>query len=187
MRDTQYKKLHKMFIDRWSPRAFKQSSISLNDIETMFEAARWSPSCLNEQPWRFHYAHKKARLEEFQSILVDANKVWAKEAPLLVVVFAKKHFVKNEKPNRWAEFDTGAACMALALQANHMGLSSHTMGGFDEAKAYEVTSVSPDEYTAVCVIAIGEKGDPDSLPDKLRERENPSARVALTEIVSESS
>ncbi|HEB71252.1 MAG TPA: nitroreductase [Nitrospirae bacterium] len=185
MRNSRYKKLNKMFIDRWSPRAFKHSSIALNDIETLFEAARWSPSCLNEQPWRFIYADKKDRLEQFQSILVEANKVWAKHAPLLVVVFAKKNYKNNGKPNRWSEFDTGAACMALALQANHMGLSCHIMGGFDERKAYEVTAVPPDDYKALCVMAIGEKGDPDSLPAQLKEREAPSQRIPLTEIANE--
>ena len=40
-----------MFIDRWSPRAFLPDPIPPHRIKTLFEAARWSPSCYNEQPW----------------------------------------------------------------------------------------------------------------------------------------
>jgi len=187
VRNSKYKKLHNMFIDRWSPRAFKADSVPPGDIETLFEAARWSPSCFNEQPWRFAYADKKERLKEFLAILTDANRAWAGSAPLLAVVFVKKNFTKNGKPNRWAEFDTGAAWMALALQATHIGLSCHAMGGFDEGKAHEVTNVSPDDYRAICVVAIGKKGEPDTLPAELRERENPSDRAALAELFPEGS
>jgi len=53
MRKTNYKNLDNMFIERWSPRAFLSDPIAEEDIETIFEAAHWSPSCFNEQPWRF--------------------------------------------------------------------------------------------------------------------------------------
>lgn len=87
--------------------------ISTEDIATIFEAARWSPSCYNEQPWRFYYARQPNDLEKFRATLVEANK-----APLLIYIFSKKQFSQNDKPNHWAGFDTGAAWMALTFQAN---------------------------------------------------------------------
>lgn len=185
MRSTDYTKLDRIFIDRWSPRAFLSDPIAEEDINTLFEAARWSPSCFNEQPWRFVYAHKPSDLEKFRAILKESNQVWANHAPLLVIAFSSKLFAHNGMPNRWADFDSGAAWMALTLQANSLGLQTHGIGGFDASKACDVTGVDPAQYNAICMIAIGKRADPQTLPDELKTREAPSDRKALEEIAFE--
>ncbi len=185
MRTTAHKKLDDMFLNRWSPRAFLPDPLSDEEIETLFEAARWSPSCFNEQPWRFVFARSPEHLESFQSILADTNRVWASKTPLLIIAFCQKTFTKNNKPNRWCEFDTGAAWMALTLQANKMGLRCHAMGGFDERKAYEVTNVDAEKYTAICVIAVGKKGPSETLPDELQEIEKPNDRRPIDSFIYE--
>jgi nitroreductase len=182
MRNTDIKKLDSMFIERWSPRAFSPESVSEEDLNTLFEAARWSPSCFNEQPWRFHYAQQAEDLEKFQSVLVEANQSWANKAPVLVLVFSKKHFTHNDKPNRWAEFDAGAAWMALTLQANMLGLHTHAMGGFDAEKAFAVTGMDPEQYNVICAVAIGKIGDANSLTEDQRDNETPSPRKPIDEI-----
>jgi nitroreductase len=185
MRESNCSNLDPVFLERWSPRAFSSEAIDERDLHTLLEAARWSPSCFNEQPWRFVYAHRHSDLDKFRPVLSEANQVWASSAPLLILVFSKKSFTLNGKPNRWAEFDTGAAWMALALQALKLGLRTHCMGGFDTDKAYSATGVNPDVYHAVCAIAVGKPGDIDSLPSELREREMPSERKSVTEIAFE--
>ena len=185
MRKTDHPKLDSQFIERWSPRAFSSEPIAEEDLQTLFEAARWSPSCFNEQPWRFVYAQNHDDLGRFRSVLAEANQTWANSAPLLVLIFSKKRFTQNGKPNRWADFDTGAAWMALALQAHQLGLITHAMGGFDVDKAFEVTTMDADEYDAVCAVAVGKPGNVDDLPDTLKEREVLSGRKALEEIVFE--
>jgi nitroreductase len=45
-----------MFTDRWSPRSFLEEPLPEHQIRALFEAARWAPSCYNEQPWLFIYA-----------------------------------------------------------------------------------------------------------------------------------
>jgi nitroreductase len=187
MRTADYAKLDNMFIERWSPRAFLPDSIAEEDIKTLFEATRWSPSCFNEQPWRFVYAHKPSDLEKFRSVLKESNQVWANHAPLLVIAFSHKLFAHNGAPNRWADFDSGAAWMALTLQANRLGLRTHGIGGFDQSKAYEVTGVDPELHKAICMIAIGKKAEAKTLPDELQAREAPSDRKALDEIAFEGS
>jgi len=183
MRKTVYDKLDRMFIERWSPRAFLSDPVTEEDIKTLFEAARWSPSCFNEQPWRFVYAHRPDDLKRFRSVLTEKNQVWANHAPLLVLVFSKKTFAHNGNPNRWADFDTGAAWMALTLQANKLSLYTHGMAGFSVDKAFAITGVDPDEYNAICAIAVGRLGEPATLPDDLRKREVPSDRKTMDEIV----
>jgi nitroreductase len=186
-RESKYSKLEKMFLDRWSPRSFLSNSISEEDAATLFEAARWSPSCFNDQPWLFLYARNENADDHnrFASAVVEGNRVWAANAPLLAFAFARKAFAHNDKPNAWAEFDSGAAWMSLCLQAHAMGLSCHGMGGIDAEKAHEVTGVPKETYKAICGIAIGRKGDPADLPEGLREREGPSDRRALDEIAME--
>ena len=185
MRKSDYKKLDKMFIERWSPRAFLPDPIAEEDINTIFEAAHWSQSCFNEQPWRFVFAHQQEDLERFRLVLNEGNQIWANKAPLLVFAFSKKAFSQNNKPNRWADFDTGAAWMALTLQANKLGLYTHGMGGFDTEKAYATTGIDADEYNVICAIAIGKIGDASTLPDNLRQGEAPNDRKPLEEIVFE--
>ena len=187
MRNTDYKELDSMFIERWSPRAFLPDPIASEDIKTIFEAAHWSPSCFNEQPWRFVYASQPEDLQEFRSVLVESNLIWASKAPLLVLAFSKKSFTQNDKPNRWADFDTGAAWMALTLQANKLGFHTHGMGGFDPEKAFAVTGMDSEEFNAICAIAIGKRGDANTLPDNLKAGEAPNDRMPLDEIIFEGS
>jgi len=184
-RETKLAKLDARYLDRWSPRSFLPDPIPEDVIATLFEAARWSPSCFNEQPWLFVYARDEERRKTFTSVLVEGNRIWAGRAPLLVLVFARRAFTHNGKPNASSEFDTGAAWMALCLQAQSLGLSCHAMAGFNPRQAHEVTGVAEDAYRAMCAIAIGRRGDPSALPDTLRERETPSDRRPLETIAFE--
>lgn len=185
MRKTDCKKLDNMFIERWSPRAFLPDPIADEDIKTIFEAARWSPSCFNEQPWRFVYACQPEDLGRFRPVLVESNQIWADKAPLLVLVFSKKSFARNDKPNHWADFDAGAAWMALSLQANKLGLHTHGMAGFDSDKAFAVTGMNSNEFNVICAVAIGKQGDANTLPENLKSGELPNDRMPIDEIIFE--
>ena len=184
-RTSPYSKLDPQFLYRWSPRSFLSDPLDDEDIMTLFEAARWAPSCYNGQPWLFVFGRGE-RLPDFQSVLVDANRKWAQRAPLLIIVFARRKFEERDKPNHWAEFDSGAAWFSLCLQAQKMGLACHAMGGFKSDKAYEVANVDPERFNAMCVIAVGKQGPADQLDDDLRAKELPKDdRMELNRIVHE--
>jgi nitroreductase len=165
------------FLDRWSPRAFRQDPISKVQLASLFEAMRWAPSCFNEQPWRLCYglAGEPAHAR-IVGLLVPANQAWAARAPLLLVLFASRNFSHNGKPNRTAAFDVGSAWMALALEARVLGLYAHAMAGFDTQRAYTELGVDPEQYEALAAVAIGAIGDPAELPESYRAREAPSGR-----------
>lgn len=186
------------FVERWSPRAFDERAVPAADLASLFEAARWSPSCFNEQPWLFVYgarpaegdagaagrdasAEDAARTRVFD-LLVPGNQTWAKRAPVLGIVFAKRRFAANGKDNRWAGFDSGLASMALILQAQELGLITHFMGGFDAAGAAAALGVDGEEWEPMAAFAVGYHGDPAVLPEDLREREKPSGRKPLAEV-----
>lgn len=171
------------FVDRWSPRALDPSPLPRHTLMSLLEAARWAPSCFNEQPWLFVAADQEPWLSTLKGLLSDANRRWAQQAPVLLVLFAKKTFSHSGKTNRWAWFDCGAAWMSLALQARKLGLFAHAMAGFDRERAYEATGVSRDEYEAICAIAVGRYGDPALLPPDVAAREHPTPRDPLDEHV----
>jgi nitroreductase len=165
------------FLERWSPRAFRDEPLTPEQIASLFEAMRWAPSCFNEQPWRVVWAARgDAEHAALVDILVEANRVWAAKAPLLLYVFNSRSFKHNGKPNRTAAFDTGAAWMSLALEARRLGLYAHGMAGYDVARSYSELGVPEADYESCAAVAVGRIGDPADLPEKLREREFPSDR-----------
>jgi nitroreductase len=149
-------KINKLISDRFSPRKFSNKAVEKEKTDALFEAARWAPSCFNDQPWRFIYCTKEnpEGWEKIFSSLVDANKVWAISAPVLAISIATTKFTHNGKANRFAAYDTGMAVGNLLLQATDMGLFVHQMAGFDSDKARKALNI-PDEYEIFSVMAIG--------------------------------
>lgn len=174
-----------LFVGRWSPRAFAPDPVDAATLSTLFEAARWSPSCFNEQPWLFVYAVKDEDRVRFAASLMEGNRAWAESAPALAYVFARRRFERNDKPNRHAGFDAGAAWMSLALQARLLGLCTHAMAGFDAAAAHAATGVPEAEWEVMAAIAIGRMGDAATLPEPLRQRESPSGRKPWSAVAVE--
>ena len=182
--DTRFP-LHDLISGRWSPRAFKDDPVSTEQLGSLFEAARWGASCFNAQPWHFVVATKDdaEAYERIASCLVEANAVWAKNAPVLGIAVAELAFQHNGKPNRWAQYDTGNAMANLSLQAEAMGLVIHQMGGFDAQKVHEVCGV-PAEFDPIAAFAIGYADAPESLGDELADRERaPRERKPLDSFV----
>ena len=171
-----------LFLERWSPRALSAEPIQEPTLWALFEAARWAPSPLNDQPWLFLFAATPEHLALFRPLLVDGNSRWANAAPVLVFVCARRHFANGGKPNRAAAFATGAAFMSLALQARSLGLYTHPMGGFHEDAAYDVLGVPRDKFEILVAVTVSKLGDPQVLPADLREREKPSTRKPLSEV-----
>ncbi|TLM68854.1 MAG: nitroreductase [Deltaproteobacteria bacterium] len=164
------------FPDRWSPRAFADTPLSETQLAALFEAARWAPSCYNEQPWLFVYAVTAEDRARFAEALLPANRVWAPHAPLLLFLLCRRQFAHDGKDNRHAAFDAGAAWMALALQARKLGLHAHAMAGFSRQKAYEILGAPADEYDIMAAVAVGYRGDREALPADVAAREAPNGR-----------
>lgn len=163
---------------RWSPRAFSNEPVEMSDLLALCEAARFAPSCFNEQPWRFILATTPDELTTMQSILTASNLVWAKLAPALLLILAKKTFSETGQDNYWHMFDTGTAWGYLSLEAQSRGLITHGMGGFSKKKAQELYHL-PLDLAPLAVIAIGKLGRSENLPEHLREREQPGGRNEL--------
>jgi nitroreductase len=176
--------VEQILVDRWSPRAMSGDDISNDELQSLFEAARWAPSSMNNQPWRMLYATRgSSHWTAFFDLLVDANKVWCAKASVLVVMVSKTT-LDNGKPCRTHSYDTGAAWMSLALQGAAMGLVVHGMQGFDYDRA-RVDLQIPDGYQVEAMAAVGRPGAVEELPEPLQAREIPSDRRALVLSVCE--
>jgi nitroreductase len=171
-----------LFHRRWSPRSFRKTEISLDVQETIFDAARWAPSCFNEQPWLIVTSTGESDFQLFLNLLVEKNRLWAVNAGILGFVFARKTFSRNGSHNRWAAFDSGAAWMSIALQASLLGLYAHGMGGIKEDEVYGVLGVSEVEYEVMCGFAVGVIDRPGMLAEEFTAMEVPSARKPLAGI-----
>lgn len=178
--------VHELIRERWSPRAFSSEPVNSQDLHSLLEAARWAPSSMNEQPWRFVMADRFRDPEAHArvlSTLVPQNAAWAGRAPVLMVAVSKMTHTHNGAPNRHALYDTGAATALLTLQATWHGLSVHQMGGFHADQARKLLGI-PEGFEPVAVLAIGHPGDPADLSDNLRTRElAPRQRRPLNELV----
>lgn len=166
--------IHDLIASRWSGRAFDpEKLLSREQIISLIEAARWAPSCYGDQPWRFivfDKATNKAAWERAIDCLAEGNQAWAKDAPLLLLACADSLMSKNGNPNRWGQYDTGAASNNLSLQATALGLMVHQMGGFNADKAREFFAV-PDQYTPMAMMTVGYQLPEDKIPNDIKERE----------------
>jgi nitroreductase len=174
-----------LLLDRWSPRAMSGEEISQEELMRLFEAARWAPSSFNAQQWRALYARRGTEhWQMFFDLLVEANKLWAKNAAVLVVFISRKMFEHNNEPSITHSYDCGAAWENFALQGFRQGFVVHGMEGFDYDRARKGLEI-PDEFQVEAMAVVGKPGAKELLPEKLRARESPNDRRKLSESVHE--
>ena len=180
-------KINSIILNRWSPRSMTGEELDNDTLMSLFEAARWAPSSFNNQPWRFIYAKRNTKYwDKIFDLLVESNKVWAKNAGILIVVISNKNFEYNGKFSITHQYDAGAAWENLALEATSRGLIAHGMQGFDYQKARDRLEI-PEDFDVMAMIAIGKKGPKENLPPNLQQKENPNDRKPLNEIIMEGS
>lgn len=154
--------INETIANRWSGRAYDVSKpVSSEQIIALLEAARWAPSCYGDQPWRFIVWDKNTDTQAWQrafDCLAPGNQAWVKDAPVLLLTCADTLFNHNGQPNRWGQYDTGAAAENLCLQASHMGLMAHQMGGFDADKTREAFAI-PAQFTPMAMLTVGYPAD----------------------------
>ena len=159
---------------RWSGRAFDPArNLDREQVAALLEAARWAPSCFGDQPWRYIVCNRNTDTDAWKralSCLSEGNQGWAQHAPLLMLAIAAGNFSKNDRANRWAQYDTGAASMNLCIQATDMGLMVHQMGGFDSDMSKRMFRI-PGEFTPMAMLAVGYQLPLEKIDTEKQERE----------------
>lgn len=176
--------LHPIILERWSTRAFDpEHVISREEVLALLEAARWSASSNNLQPWKFAVAYRGDELfAKFNESLAGFNKAWIPSASALIAVMYEKTNAKGDALPT-AAFDTGLAVAQLVLQAQSMGLRTHQIGGFNKDAALEALG-SPENLQPIVLVAVGRYAPEADLPEELKNRELAKReRKDLAEIV----
>jgi nitroreductase len=172
-------------LERWSPRSFDSREVSTADLRRIFEAARWTASSFNEQPWRFLVGQRNSSTyNKIFTALVGFNQGWADSAPVLILGVTSNKFSHNGSRNGFSLYDLGAAAGILCLQASALGLRTHSMAGYDQAAARKAFEI-PDDFSLGAVIAMGYQGEPAALGNEqlLAQEVAPRSRKLLSEFV----
>lgn len=181
--------IDKIFLERWSPRAFTEEAIPEADLFSMFEAARWAPSSYNSQPWVFVYALRGTpAFDTLLGLLIEFNQSWAKRAGALVIMASNSLMLppgaEKAVPSHSHSFDAGAAWGSFALQGTMLGWHAHGMVGFDIPRAFAELDF-PEGYRVEAAAAVGRLADKSILPEGMQKREAPSPRKPITDFAFE--
>lgn len=170
--------------ERWSTRVYDaDATLDEAALQSALEAARWTPSANNTQPWRFIVARRGTpEFDIVHGALRGFNQSWTAAASALVVFVAETE-TDDGSPLRMAAYDLGQAAAHFTVQAHASGLHTHQMGGFD-AKAVSAAFGLDSRFTPLTVMSIGSLGDIDQVDDEVRERElAPRTRHSVSELV----
>jgi nitroreductase len=163
-----------LFAARYSGVSFDpERAVTPDQLLALAEAARWAPSCHNDQPWRYIICDRNTNAKAWETAfncLLEKNQAWCKNAPVLIIACSDSILTLTGAPNTFGAYDTGAASVCLSLQAAELGLMAHQMGGFVPAKARESFAI-PERFTPVAMIAVGYQLPEDKLPEAFRARE----------------
>lgn len=175
--------VHPLIASRWSPRAFVPKPVESEKLQRIFEAARWSASSSNLQPWYFLVGFKGDKVyEKIFETLVEFNRLWAGNAPVLALAIAKTTNSRGDVNSAYT-YDLGQAVATLSIQASYEGVYVHQMGGFDASVAMRLLEI-PEEYKVLVAFTLGYRGDENILPPNLQKFEtSPRTRRPVGESV----
>ncbi len=149
-------------------------------INELLEAARWAPSCYNNQPWRFILSRNES-LDRVKECLAKGNS-WAKRAPIIITVTSKPELDCQIQDRDYYTLGIGLAVENLLLQGIEMGLVVHPIAGFKERQVKQTLRI-PDPFRIHTLIIVGYPGSQEGLDDKITQKEKaPRRRKPLREI-----
>jgi len=173
-----------IFFRRESKRSFLDKPVPEDVLARIWERVRWSPSCNNNQPWRFVVVTDPAQHKRFMECVSRGNQ-WADRAPILVAICArqKDDYTRDDDPVMYYQFGCGLAVMSLLLASVQEGLLGHPMAGYDAAKLHDALDI-PSEFHVICIIALGYPGSIELLSERDRPKdEAPRTRKPMAEIL----
>jgi nitroreductase len=154
---------------RKSPLIFQEQSVEQDQIQCLIEAARWAPSCFNNQSWNYVFVEKNHSTRAALEAALSVGNGWAKKASYLVAVGAdpNQDCTRNNLP--YYAYDAGLSVMSLVIQAEHQGLRIHQMAGWNEEKVKRALEF-PEHYRVIVLFALGYEADVKNLWDVLEEK-----------------
>jgi len=158
-------------LNRRSVREYTDEPVSEKDINTILDCARWAPSGLNNQPWKFIVVRDEDTIKNLAqcthySTIVLRSKV------LIAVYLDNEEMYHHDKD----VMAIGASIQNMLLACVELGLGSVWLGEILK-QADKVNSILevPENHELMAVIAIG----------KTVEKERTSSRKSISELTFE--
>lgn len=124
-------------------------------VRDLASHARLSPSCSNNQPWRFVFVFEPERLEALKPVYAEGN-AWCHAASMVIAVFSRKEDDCVIRDREYHQFDTGMATAFLILRATELGLVAHPIAGFSPKKTREALGI-PEEFQVITLVLVGKR------------------------------
>ena len=139
---------------RRNVRAYEDRPIPPEHLERILEAARRTPSSMNEQPWDFVVCTDRGTLGRLAETWRYAHHVAGSAATVVLVA----PVATDQDTRDWTFYDMGQATMSMMLIAADLGIGSSHAALDDQALARRILSL-PQDHFCVGFVAFGYPAD----------------------------
>lgn len=110
----------KTLLTRRSVRAFKPDPVSVEDLETLMEAAAYAPSGMNRQTWEFTAVANPEKIQELAALIREelGREQYDMYRPAALII------PSNRKDSPFGREDNACALENIFLAAHSMGIGS---------------------------------------------------------------
>jgi nitroreductase len=135
---------------RRNVRTYEDRPIPADDLERILEAARRTPSSMNEQPWDFVLCTDRDALRRLANTWQYARHVAGSVATVVLVA----PIPADQDERDWIFYDMGQATMQMMLAATDLGIGSSHAAIDDQELARDVLGLPEDRF-CVGLVSFG--------------------------------
>jgi nitroreductase len=139
---------------RRNVRTYEDRAIPEDDLERILEAARRTPSSMNQQAWDFVVVTERDRLRQLAKAWRYASHVAGSAATIALVVPTSED--RDERDT--FEYDIGQMTMSIMLAAADLGIGSGHASVGDQALVRTLLGMPEDRECAI-LVALGYPAD----------------------------
>jgi len=156
---------------RRSIRKYRPDPVPEEELQSVLEALRWSPSWANTQCWEIVVVKDPKVKTELAATLPKGNPAASSmvNAPVVLVLCGIKGlsgYYKGQAATGkgdWLMFDLGMAMQNLCLAAQAQGLGTVVVGMFEHRKASEILKI-PQNIELIAMTPLGYPETPGRAP-----------------------
>ena len=139
---------------RRNVRSYEDRPIPREHLERILEAARRTPSSMNEQPWDFVVCTERETLRRLAETWQYARHVAGSASTVVLVA----PIPADQDGRDWIFYDMGQATLSMMLAAADMGIGSSHAAVDDQGLARKVLGLPEDRFV-VGLVAFGYPAD----------------------------
>lgn len=190
------KKELEIFSTRYSCRNFKKEKLKQEDLNSILEIARLSPSSLGLEPWKFLVVQDEKKKAELSQICNQQQHI--KDCAVLIIIVSRLDFLayfekklrkralseaeiqkrldtylpflkalNDEQKLAYSREQAHIAMTSILYGANALNIATCPIGGFDKEKLDAYLALQTQKERSALVVALGYSND-EKIPQKSR-------------------